>query len=232
MATSMDEASRGGTGLGHEAGGPRPDAVPPDTFYARHGKRVLDVIGSLVAGLLVLPLLPFLTLAIKLDDPDAPVIYRSVRLGRDGRPFMFYKFRSMVDGAHESSVYLRHLNEVEGPVFKMARDPRVTRVGRVLRQSSLDEIPQLWNVLRGDMSLVGPRPPIPEEVESYEPWQRSRLSVRPGLTCLWQVSGRSRLGFEAWMRLDVRYIEALSLGTDLRILLRTVPAVLSRRGAY
>jgi lipopolysaccharide/colanic/teichoic acid biosynthesis glycosyltransferase len=209
-----------------------PGTVPPDTFYVRHGKRVLDVAGSLLAGLLVLPLLPWVALAIKLDDPDAPVIYRSVRLGRNGQPFMFYKFRSMVDGAHESSVYLRHLNEVEGPVFKMARDPRVTGVGRVLRQSSLDEIPQLWNVLRGDMSLVGPRPPIPEEVESYEPWQRRRLSVRPGLTCLWQVSGRSRLGFEEWVRLDLRYIDSLSLRTDCGILLRTVPAVLSRRGAY
>jgi len=217
----MDEVSR-----------PAPSAVPPDTPYARFGKRILDVAGSLLAGMLLLPLLPLMALAIKLDDPKAPVIYRSVRLGRNGVPFMFYKFRSMVDGAHESSVYLRHLNEVEGPVFKMARDPRVTRVGRVLRSSSLDEIPQLWNVLRGDMSLVGPRPPIPEEVESYQPWQRCRLAVRPGLTCLWQVSGRSRLGFEEWMRLDLRYIETLSPGNDLRILLRTIPAVLSRRGAY
>jgi lipopolysaccharide/colanic/teichoic acid biosynthesis glycosyltransferase len=145
---------------------------------------------------------------------------------------VFYKFRSMVDGAHESRNFLLHLNEVQGPVFKIADDPRITRVGRYLRRTSIDELPQLVNVLRGDMSLVGPRPPIPEEVEKYEPWQRRRLSVKPGITCLWQISGRSRLGFEEWMRLDIVYIQSCSFLLDMKILLRTIPAVLSRDGAY
>jgi lipopolysaccharide/colanic/teichoic acid biosynthesis glycosyltransferase len=184
-----------------------------------------------VAGLLFLPFVPLIALAIKLDS-RAPVLYKSVRLGKDGEPFVFYKFRSMVEGAHESTRYLRHLNETGGPVFKSARDPRVTRVGRFLRRTSIDEIPQLWNVVRGDMTLVGPRPPIPEEVEKYEPWQRRRLEVKPGLTCLWQVSGRSKLGFDEWMRLDIQYTQNMTFMLDLKILLRTIPAVISREGAY
>ena len=203
----------------------------PTGGYVSWGKRFLDVVLALVAGTLVLPLVPLIALAIRLDSPG-PVLYRSVRLGRHGRPFVFYKFRSMVVGAHESARYVRHLNESEGPVFKSARDPRVTRVGRFLRRTSIDELPQLMNVLRGDMTLVGPRPPIPEEAEAYAPWQRLRLEVKPGLTCLWQVSGRSKLGFEEWMRLDIQYIQSMSLSTDLKILMRTIPAVLSREGAY
>ena len=203
----------------------------PGGAYVAWGKRLLDLGVSFVAGVIVLPFVPFIALAVRLDSPG-PLLYRSVRLGRKGRPFVFYKFRSMVVGAHESARYVRHLNEIEGPVFKSARDPRVTRVGRFLRRTSIDELPQLWNVLRGDMTLVGPRPPIPEEVEAYEPWQRLRLEVKPGITCLWQVSGRSKLGFAEWMRLDIQYIQAMSLRTDFKILLRTVPAVLSREGAY
>jgi lipopolysaccharide/colanic/teichoic acid biosynthesis glycosyltransferase len=203
----------------------------PTGAYVGWGKRLLDVAVSLVAGVLVLPLVPFIALAVRLDAPG-PLLYRSVRLGRHGRPFVFYKFRSMVVGAHESARYVRHLNEIEGPVFKCARDPRVTRVGRFLRRTSIDELPQLLNVLRGDMTLVGPRPPIPEEVEAYEPWQRLRLEVKPGLTCLWQISGRSKLGFEEWMRLDIQYIQNMSLHTDVKILMRTIPAVVSREGAY
>ena len=203
----------------------------PTGAYVSWGKRVLDLVLTLVAGTLVLPLIPLIALAIRLDSPG-PVLYRSIRLGRHGRPFVFYKFRSMVVGAHESARYVRHLNESEGPVFKSALDPRVTRVGRFLRRTSIDELPQLMNVLRGDMTLVGPRPPIPEEVEAYAPWQRLRLDVKPGLTCLWQVSGRSKLGFEEWMRLDIQYIQNMSLSTDLKILMRTIPAVLSREGAY
>jgi lipopolysaccharide/colanic/teichoic acid biosynthesis glycosyltransferase len=187
--------------------------------------------GAAVGLLLILPFLPVLALAIKLSSPG-PVLYRSIRLGRSGEPFVFYKFRSMVDGAHESRKYVLHMNEVDGPIFKITNDPRITRVGRFLRRSSLDEIPQLWNVLRGDMTLVGPRPPIPEEVEKYEPWQRRRLDVKPGLTCLWQISGRSKLGFDEWMRLDIQYIRHQSFLLDVKIILRTLPAVVSRDGAY
>ena len=203
----------------------------PTGAYVSWGKRLLDLGISLAALVIVLPFVPFIALAIRFDSPG-PLLYRSVRLGHGGRPFVFYKFRSMVVGAHESARYVRHLNELEGPVFKIARDPRVTRVGRFLRRTSIDELPQLWNVLRGDMTLVGPRPPIPEEVEAYEPWQRLRLEVKPGITCLWQVSGRSKLGFAEWMRLDIQYIQTMSLRSDLKILLRTIPAVLSREGAY
>jgi lipopolysaccharide/colanic/teichoic acid biosynthesis glycosyltransferase len=203
-----------------------------ETFYTRRGKRALDLAVAALASLIVLPLVPLVALAIKLDSPKAPVLYKSIRLGKDGRPFIFYKFRSMVAGADESVTHLRHLNEVKAPVFKCVDDPRVTRVGRFLRRASIDEIPQLWNVLKGDMTLVGPRPPIPEEVDGYEPWQRQRLDVTPGITCLWQVSGRSKLGFDEWMRLDMQYIRNRSLLLDLRILLRTLPAVLSGEGAY
>jgi len=202
-----------------------------DTFYKRHGKRTIDVLGSVVGLLLFVPFLPFVALAIKLTTPG-PILYRSIRLGKGGRPFVFYKFRSMVDGAHESRNFIQHLNEAEGPVFKIANDPRVTRVGRFLRRTSIDELPQLLNVLRGDMSLVGPRPPIPEEVEKYEPWQKRRLDVKPGITCLWQISGRSKLGFNEWMRLDIQYIQHQSFLLDQKILLRTLPAVISRDGAY
>jgi lipopolysaccharide/colanic/teichoic acid biosynthesis glycosyltransferase len=138
----------------------------------------------------------------------------------------------MVDGADRHRHTLAHLNETDGPVFMIASDPRVTRVGRLLRVTSVDEIPQLWNVLRGDMSLVGPRPPIAEEVMQYEPWQLRRLDVLPGITCLWQISGRSRIGFQEWMRLDLEYIKHRSFWLDMKILIRTIPAVLSREGAY
>jgi len=203
----------------------------PAGFYLRFGKRCLDVVGAVVALLFGAPLLALLAVLIRIES-RGPVFYRSVRIGRGGRPFVFYKLRSMVKDADRERERLAHLNEADGPVFKIARDPRVTRVGRFIRTTSLDEIPQFWNVLKGDMSLVGPRPPIPEEVAQYEPWQLRRLDVRPGITCLWQISGRSRLGFEEWMRLDLQYIKRQSFLLDLRILVRTIPAVLSREGAY
>jgi lipopolysaccharide/colanic/teichoic acid biosynthesis glycosyltransferase len=200
-------------------------------LYLRFGKRALDLIGALVALVLSAPLMLIAALAIKLES-RGPVFYRSTRVGRGGRPFTFYKLRSMVNGADQHRHHLSHLNECDGPVFKISNDPRVTGVGRFLRTTSLDELPQFWNVLRGDMSLVGPRPPLPEEVSHYLPWQMRRLDVRPGITCLWQISGRSRIGFEEWMRLDLEYIKRQSFPMDLRILLRTIPAVLSREGAY
>lgn len=205
--------------------------APSRTAYLRWGKRVLDVAAATVGLLVLAPVLFAIALAIKLDTPG-PVLYRSRRVGEGGRVFSFLKFRSMVRNAEMLRDELIHLNEVDGPVFKISRDPRITRVGAFLRRTSLDELPQLWNVLGGDMSIVGPRPPIPEEVRQYQPWQMRRLSVPPGLTCLWQIRGRSHVGFDEWMRLDLEYIERRSLILDLSILLRTVPAVLSGKGAY
>jgi lipopolysaccharide/colanic/teichoic acid biosynthesis glycosyltransferase len=201
------------------------------SFYLRSGKRILDVIGASVALVLSAPILLLAALAIKLES-RGPVLYRSTRIGRGGQPFTFLKLRSMVHNADQHRHRLSHLNECDGPVFKINRDPRVTRVGRFLRVTSIDEIPQFVNVLLGHMSMVGPRPPIPEEVVQYEPWQLRRLDVRPGITCLWQISGRSRIGFQEWMRLDLEYIRRQSLALDANILIRTVPAVLSREGAY
>lgn len=194
-------------------------------------KRVLDVGLSLtlVAGLS--PLLFLLALAIRLDSPG-PVFFWQMRLGRDAVPFRFVKFRSMHTGAEQALAELEALNEVQGPIFKMREDPRLTRVGRLLRRMSLDELPQLWNVLRGEMSLVGPRPPLPSEVERYEDWHCRRLEVVPGITGLWQVSGRSELSFDEMVMLDLYYIENWSLTLDLQILARTIPTVLAGRGAF
>lgn len=208
-----------------------PASFAPGGMYAQLGKRVLDIVGASVALVCFSPVIALAALAVKIDSRGA-ALYKSKRLGKDGREFTFYKLRSMHVGAEAERARLMHLNEVDGPVFKLRRDPRVTRVGQWLRSTSIDELPQIFNVLKGDMSLVGPRPPLPEEAVKYEAWQRRRLDVKPGITCLWQISGRSRLGFEEWMRLDLEYIRRQSLATDLRILLRTIPAVLSREGAY
>jgi lipopolysaccharide/colanic/teichoic acid biosynthesis glycosyltransferase len=159
------------------------------------------------------------------------VLFRQTRCGLNGRFFTLYKFRTMVEDAEERRRELMHLNEMNGPVFKLRSDPRVTAFGRFLRRFSLDELPQLWNVVRGDMSLVGPRPPIPEEVAKYQRWQRRRLAMKPGLTCLWQVSGRNDLDFDRWMQLDLEYIDSWSPTLDFKILLKTIPAVLSGKGA-
>ena len=200
-------------------------------LYRRGGKRILDIVGASVGLFLAAPLLLLAALAILLDSPG-PIFHRAVRVGRGGRKFRFLKLRSMRVGAEELRGLLLHLNQAQGPAFKLHDDPRVTRVGRILRKTSLDELPQLWHVFTGEMSLVGPRPPFPEEVERYEPWMLRRLSVRPGLTCLWQVSGRSDLPFDEWMRLDLEYVDRCSFLMDVAILLRTIPAVLSGRGAY
>ncbi len=200
-------------------------------IYARIGKRAIDLVGASVAIVLLAPVVLLAALVVKITS-RGPALYKSTRLGRHGKPFTFYKLRSMTIGADAERANLMHLNEADGPVFKLRQDPRVTRVGQWLRSSSIDELPQLLNVIKGDMSLVGPRPPLPDEVDKYEVWQRRRLDVKPGITCLWQISGRSRLGFEEWMRLDLEYIRRQSLATDVWILLRTVPAVLSREGAY
>jgi lipopolysaccharide/colanic/teichoic acid biosynthesis glycosyltransferase len=209
-----------------------PFETPADEgVYLRAGKRFVDVVGATLALIVLAPVILLLSIIIRLTT-HGPVFYRSKRIGRGGREFTFYKLRSMVKDAHAKRDHLHHLNEADGPVFKIANDPRITPIGRFMRSTSLDEVPQFWNVLRGDMSLVGPRPPIPEEVAQYEPWQLRRLDVRPGLTCLWQISGRSRIGFQEWMRLDLEYIRHRSLKLDFKILVRTIPAVLSREGAY
>ena len=222
---------RAGVSAGYAVASNTASAVEREGFYRRYGKRALDVVGAAIALVLSAPVMLLAALAIKIET-HGPVLYRSTRVGRGGKPFTFYKLRSMVNGADRHRHHLSHLNECDGPVFKISRDPRVTVVGRFLRTTSLDELPQLWNVLRGEMSLVGPRPPIPDEVSHYQPWQMRRLDVRPGLTCLWQISGRSRIGFEEWMRLDLEYIQRRSFRLDFRILLRTIPAVISREGAY
>jgi exopolysaccharide biosynthesis polyprenyl glycosylphosphotransferase len=214
----------------HQLGGRRYIGFVPVAAVS-WAKRALDV--SLVSiGLLVaMPVLLTIALAIKLDSAG-PVFYRQMRVGKDGRRFSMLKFRSMCVDAESRLEALRLHNEATGPLFKIRRDPRVTRVGGVLRRWSLDELPQLINVLRGDMSLVGPRPPIPSEVEQYEDWQLGRLRALPGLTGLWQVSGRSEVPFHDMVRLDLHYIRNWSLGLDLEILLRTIPAVMTNRGAY
>ncbi len=194
-------------------------------------KRALDLLLTSIALVALAPVMVVIAIAIKLDSPG-PVFFRQERVGKDGKRFQIMKFRSMHVGADQLLPALRHKNEVDGPIFKMRDDPRVTRVGRVLRRLSLDELPQLFNVLKGEMSLVGPRPPIPAEVEKYEDWQHGRLRAIPGITGLWQVSGRSEVSFYDMVRLDLHYIRNWSLALDLAILWRTIPAVLTSRGAY
>jgi exopolysaccharide biosynthesis polyprenyl glycosylphosphotransferase len=194
-------------------------------------KRLQDLSVSTLGIVLAAPLMPLIAIAIKLGS-RGPVLFSQVRCGLNGRRFRLLKFRTMYEGADKRLDEVAHLNEVEGPAFKARRDPRVTSVGRALRRLSLDELPQLFNVFLGDMSLVGPRPPIPQEVDRYERWQRRRLSMKPGITGLWQVSGRAGLDdFNRWIALDLAYIDQWSLWLDFKILLRTIPAVLSTRGA-
>jgi exopolysaccharide biosynthesis polyprenyl glycosylphosphotransferase len=194
-------------------------------------KRATDLVLVGVGLLVISPILAMIAIAVKLDSAG-PVLYRQQRVGKDGRLFSMFKFRSMCQDADRRLEALRAKNEASGPLFKMRNDPRVTRVGAVLRRWSLDELPQLFNVLRGEMSLVGPRPPLPKEVEKYEPWQLGRLRAVPGLTGLWQVSGRSEVPFHDMVRLDLHYIRNWSIALDLEILIRTIPAVLTNRGAY
>ncbi len=212
--------------------------IPLLEYYGKglHGtdlllKRGFDILVSSLSLILLSPLLLLITAAIKIDS-RGPVIYVSRRAGKKGKLFNFYKFRTMVKDAEGMMENLRHLDETDGPVFKIRNDPRVTRVGRFLRRYSLDELPQLWNVFKGDMSLVGPRPPTPDEVAKYSDWQLKRLEIRPGMTCLWQVKGRTDLSFREWMKLDLFYIENWSFWLDIKILLRTILVVFRGQGAY
>ncbi len=194
-------------------------------------KRGVDVVGAVIGLVLGAPLLMLIALAIRLDSPG-PIVFRQTRVGAGGKLFEMHKFRSMHEGAEEEIEQLRDLNEADGPLFKIRDDPRLTRMGRFLRHTSLDELPQLWNVLFGEMSLVGPRPPLPAEVSRYMEWHKKRLEVRPGMTGLSQVSGRSMLSFDEMVLLDVYYIEHWSLWLDFKIMLRTTPQVMFGNGAY
>jgi len=193
-------------------------------------RRVMDIVFALALAPIWLPLIAFSAVLIKLTSPG-PVFFKQERCGLNGRLFTMYKLRSMVDNAEQLRYELDSLNEMDGPVFKLSRDPRVTPVGRFIRRFSIDEFPQFLNVLRGDMSLVGPRPPLPQEVSKYARWQKRRLSMKPGITCLWQISGRNEVSFDEWMKLDLSYIDNWSLLLDLKILLKTVPVVLLGKGA-
>ncbi|WP_322490173.1 sugar transferase [Chloroflexus sp.] len=194
-------------------------------------KRVLDITVASIAIVLTAPIMLITAILIKLESPG-PVIFKQVRVGKDGEHFYCYKFRSMYVDAEQRLRELQAQNEADGPVFKMKRDPRVTQVGRVIRKLSIDELPQLFNVLKGDMSLVGPRPALPSEVAKYTYEQLGRLHAIPGITGLQQVSGRSDLDFKRWVELDLQYIAEQSIWKDIEILLRTIPAVLLGRGAY
>ncbi len=194
-------------------------------------KRAIDIVGAIIGLIVLAPVMLLVALALRVSG-RGPVIFAQERCGLGGRRFRFYKFRTMVEDAEDQRASLVHLNEMRGPMFKISRDPRITRVGAVLRKSSIDELPQLWNVLRGEMSLVGPRPPLPEEVARYDARQAQRLTVTPGITGLWQVSGRSSIDdFDTWLELDLAYARRWSLWLDLRILAKTVVVVISARGA-
>jgi len=194
------------------------------------GKKCLDYLGALVGIMLAIPVGLLTAIAIKLED-GGPIFFRQTRSGINGKPFKLYKFRTMVADAEKLKDKLLKKNEMSGPVFKIKSDPRITRVGSLLRKTSLDELPQFINILRGEMSLVGPRPPLPSEVVKYDRWQRRKLSVKPGLTCLWQINGRNQIDFEDWMKLDLEYIDNWSLWLDTKILVKTLPAVLKGDGA-
>lgn len=193
-------------------------------------KGFIDRVGAAVGLILAAPVMLLTAAAIKIDS-RGPILFKHWRAGLNGKRFLLYKFRTMYNGADKKKHELKKLNIMSGPVFKAKNDPRVTRVGRLLRRWSIDEIPQFLNILRGEMSLVGPRPPLPEEVAQYQPWQHRKLSVKPGVTCLWQVNGRNNIDFEEWMRLDLQYINNRSLWLDAKILAKTVPAVIRGDGA-
>jgi len=208
-----------------------PQAMP-QAVWKRRFKRLIDVVGSGAALIVLSPILALIALLVYASD-GSPILYRWRVVGKNGVPFTSWKFRTMVQGADALKSSLLVSNEMTGPVFKMKDDPRITRLGRRLRQTSLDELPQLFSVFKGDMSLVGPRPPLVSEYEQFSEWQKQKLSVMPGITCLWQISGRNEIkDFDDWVRMDLQYIQQWSIAEDFRIMLRTVGVVLRGRGAY
>ena len=212
--------------------------LQPERAYAGHesvayafAKRAMDILLSILAMFALSPLLLLVSIAIYLDDPKGSPIFIQNRIGKDGKPFRFLKFRSMVVDAEARLKELQAKNEMDGPVFKIRNDPRVTRIGRIIRRTSIDELPQLFNILRGDMSIVGPRPPLPREVEQYGPYEMQRLLVKPGLTCYWQARGRNDIKFHEWMELDMKYVYHHNLWVDIKLILLTARSVLTGRGA-
>ena len=185
-------------------------------------KRAMDIIGSLCGIILLSPLLIIVALAIKIEDPKGSIFFSQQRCGKDNKLFPMYKFRSMVSNAEELLEELMEHNEMDGPVFKIKDDPRITRVGKFIRKTSIDELPQLFNIFMGHMSIVGPRPAIPHEVAEYSHYHKQRLLVKPGLTCIWQVSGRNSIGFDEWMEMDLEYIEKRNLWMDIKLIFKTV----------
>lgn len=185
-------------------------------------KRAMDIIGSLCGIILLSPLLIIVALAIKIEDPKGSIFFSQQRCGKDNKLFPMYKFRSMVSNAEELLEELMEHNEMDGPVFKIKDDPRITRVGKFIRKTSIDELPQLFNIFMGHMSIVGPRPAIPHEVAEYSHYHKQRLLVKPGLTCIWQVSGRNSIGFDEWMEMDLEYIEKRNLWIDIKLIFKTV----------
>ncbi|WP_072273824.1 sugar transferase [Peribacillus simplex] len=195
-------------------------------------KRSIDIIGSLIGLMILSPIFLLIAILIKIEDPKGPIFFKQVRVGKDETEFQMYKFRSMVSDAEERLKDLLTLNEVSGAMFKMKEDPRITRIGKFIRKTSIDELPQLWNVLKGDMSLVGPRPPLLREVVEYSSYDRQRLLIIPGCTGLWQVSGRSNLNFDQMVKLDLKYIEDRTFWFDLKIIFKTVLMIIGSKDAY
>lgn len=198
------------------------DVLGKESIFYSVTKRLIDIVGSLCGIILLSPLFLIVAILIKLEDPKGKVFFAQDRNGRYPKTFKMYKFRSMVHNAEELLKDLMDRNEQTGPVFKINDDPRITKVGKFIRKTSIDELPQLFNVLKGDMSLVGPRPPIPREVEQYNSYQMQRLAVKPGLTCIWQVSGRNNIGFDEWVEMDIEYIKTRNLWLDIKLIFKTV----------
>ena len=198
------------------------DVVSNESAFYLVSKRIIDVVGSLAGIILLSPLFLIVAILIKLEDPKGKVFFAQERNGIYPKTFKMYKFRSMVHNAEELLKDLMDRNEQTGPVFKINDDPRITKVGKFIRKTSIDELPQLFNVLKGDMSLVGPRPPIPHEVDQYNSYQMQRLAVKPGLTCIWQVSGRNNIGFDEWVEMDIEYIKTRNLWLDIKLIFKTV----------
>ena len=194
-------------------------------------KRGVDILGSIIGLILAFPIMIIVMILIKLEDPKGPIFFKQIRSGMNGSTFEMYKFRSMYVDAEDRLEELMHLNEQSGPVFKITNDPRITRIGKFIRKTSLDELPQLLNVLKGDMSIVGPRPALPRETIQYTPYQMQRLLVKPGITCIWQVSGRNNIEFEEWVEVDLEYIQKRSVLLDMKLILMTIPALLGDKNA-
>ena len=205
--------------------------INEDPLYLKT-KRMIDVLGAIAGLILLSPVFLVVFVLIKIEEGNQPVIFKQKRVGINGKEFYMYKFRSMVCNAEELKLQLLKQNEATGPVFKIKLDPRVTRVGKFIRKTSIDELPQLYNVLKGEMSLVGPRPPLPDEVEHYNRYEMQRLSVVPGLTCYWQVNGRSNIRFEKWVELDLKYISERNTWIDLKLIIKTFFLLFGSNDAY